>query len=124
MRRVLLLALAILVAGCGKKPSEDYSPPVLDKLLKDSDPGMRCWAAEELGKYGAQSKDYVPDLIQALKDRDKTVRVGAAYGLAGVGPDAKAAVPALKEALKDKDREVRTAAGYALLKIEGRRSGS
>jgi HEAT repeat protein len=123
MRRVLLLAIAVAVTGCGKAVDPNYTPPALAERLKDSDPNVRYSAARALGKYGPKAKDYVPDLVQALKDRDKTVRMGAAYALGDVGTDAGDAVAALKEALKDKDPEVRKAAAYALKKVEGPSKG-
>jgi HEAT repeat protein len=114
MRRVILVGLVVLLAGCGKKT---YSVASLLELLKDKDPKKRYYAARELGHFGAEARDAVPALTEALKDEDKDVRMGAAYALAEVGPDAQTAIPALEQALQDRDSDVRKAADYALKKL-------
>jgi HEAT repeat protein len=113
------MSLLVLLAGCGKSKTKDYSLEELLGKLKDNDPGIRYWAARELGRRGAQAKDAVPALTEALKDQDKNVRMGGAYALGDVGPDAKAAIPALQRALKDPAGEVRQGAAYALQRIQG-----
>jgi HEAT repeat protein len=108
----------VLVVGCGKTRKPDYSFEELLGKLKDNDPGVRYWAARELGHRGAQAKEAVPALTEALKDQDKNVRMGGAYALGEVGPDAKAAIPALQRALKDPAEAVRKGAAYALQRIQ------
>jgi HEAT repeat protein len=116
MKRIILVSLAVLAVGCGKK---EYSvPSLVDTLKKDRDPKMRFYAAKELGHFGAQAKDAVPALTEALKDEDKNVRMEAAYALGEIGPDAAAAVPALAEAQQDNEEAVRKAAAYALKRLQ------
>jgi HEAT repeat protein len=110
---VLLLQAAI---GCRDARRVDYSVGSLVKTLKeDNDPNMRYWAAESLGKFGAEAKPAVSDLVTALKDESKLVRMGAAYALAGVG--STDAITALQEAEKDVEKEVRDAAATAVKQI-------
>jgi HEAT repeat protein len=116
MRRLLLMTLALLVAGCGKGKTQ-YSVAELVEKLKDANPETRYWAARELGHHRAEAKEVVPVLTQALKDEDKRVRIGGTYALAEIGPEAKTAVPALQQALKDNDSGVRKGAAYALQQI-------
>jgi len=118
MKRLMVICLIVLLAGCGKKDQTDYSVPGLIGQLKDKDPDMRYSAARSLGRYGAEAKPAIPALVEALKDESPMVRMGAAYGLGDIGPDAKDAVPALKQALKDRDKKVIEAAAYALKRIE------
>jgi hypothetical protein len=49
MWRGLVLALALMGAGCGTEKKQ-YTVPELVQTLKDADPDMRYWAARELGK--------------------------------------------------------------------------
>jgi HEAT repeat protein len=118
MRRLLIVSLMVLLAGCGKAKKKDYSLEELLQKLKDNNPGTRYWAARELGHRGPQAKDAVPALTEALKDRDTNVRMGGAYALGEIGPDAKAAVPALQRALNDPAQGVRKGAAYALRQIQ------
>ena len=119
MRWMILVGLLAVTAGCGK--NEDYSVNGLDEKLKSPDPNVRYEAARKLGKYGAEAKGAVPDLVAALKDPDETVRMGAAYALGDIGREASEALPALKQALNDKDRGVREAAAYALKRVQGKK---
>jgi HEAT repeat protein len=118
MRRLLLMSLMVLLAGCGETKKRDYALEELLGKLKDNDPGIRYWAARELGHRGAQAKDAIPALTEALKDRDSNVRVGGAYALGEIGPDAKAAIPALQRARQDPAEAVREGAAYALQRIQ------
>ena len=117
MRRILIVSLMVLLAGCGKT-KKDYSLEELLGKLKDNDPGIRYWAARELGHRGAQAKDAVPALTEILKDKDGNVRMGGAYALGEIGEDAKAAIPALQRVLKDPVEGVRQGAAYALQRIQ------
>src|SRR6266540_6168141 len=113
MKNLVLIGLVVVAVGCGKDPKAKYkdtSVPALLGHLQDQDPGIRYWAAKELGQKGPQAREAVPALVEALKDEDKNVRAGVTYALAGIGPDAKPAVPALKDALKDPDEKVRKGA--------------
>jgi HEAT repeat protein len=116
MKRIILVGLAALALGCGKK---EYSvPSLVDTLKKDRDPNMRYYAAKQLGHFGAKAKDAVPALTEALKDEDKNVRMGSAYALGEIGPDAATAIPALGEAQQDNEEAVRKAATYALNRLQ------
>ena len=116
MRKLPVLILVLLIAGCGKK-EKSYSMEAMIQDLKDRDPGVRYTAAEMLGGYGRKAESAVPALIEALKDKDKNVRMRAAYSLAEILPAAQAAIPALRESLKDKEQLVREAAAYSLKRI-------
>jgi HEAT repeats len=52
-------------------------------LLTDVDPGVRCSAAESLGKIG--SEDAIPALTEALNDPDSNVRQKVAKALGKIG---------------------------------------
>jgi len=116
MRKLPVLILVLLIAGCGKKP-KSYSVESMTEDLKDPDPGIRYTAVETLGSYGRKAESAVPALIETLKDEDKNVRMQAAYSLAEILPAGQTAIPALKEALKDKEPLVRNAAAYSLNRI-------
>jgi HEAT repeat protein len=116
MKKLFLVGLAVLLAGCSKK--EAYSVSSLIDSLKDKDPEVRSYAARHLRKFGRQAEPAVPALTEALTDEDKNVRSGAAYALGAIGPSARSAIPALQHALKDSDQEVRQGAEYALKKLE------
>src|SRR4051812_29289551 len=74
---LVAVLLPLCSAGCqGKKI--DSSIPGLIEALKDKDPDVRCTAATNLGKYGAEAAEAVPALTEALADPDKHVRVAAA----------------------------------------------
>jgi HEAT repeat protein len=117
MRTFILVCLAVLAAGCGRKKG-DYSVPAMTRSLTDKDPDVRSTAATVLGKYGPEAREAVPALTAALKDDDKDVRRATAYALARIGRDARDAIPSLKETLRDKDPKVREAAAYALKEIQ------
>jgi hypothetical protein len=113
---LVAVLLPLCSTGCrGKKI--DYSVSGLILALKDKDPDVRCTAATNLGKYGAEAREAVPALTEALADQDKHVRVAAAYSLGRIGPAATDAVPALREAVKDKDQRLQQAATHALQQI-------
>lgn len=88
--------------------------PALCEALKDSDRGVRHWAAMALGEIGNDASQAVPDLIDALRDPESMVRQWAASALGRIGLEAKSAMGALTEALLDDDPEVRQNASYSL----------
>jgi HEAT repeat protein len=112
------LAVCLLIGGGCRNPGQvEHSVPSLLKTLKeDKDPNMRYYAAQSLGRFGAEAQAAVPDLVVALKDDSALVRSGAAYALGEIG-DADG-VPALKEATKDPEKDVREAAAFALKQIQ------
>ena len=123
MQRGLVLALAILVAGCGGPPTPltVHDKPVTHWLqaLHDPDAKARRKAIEALSNVGAENPAIIPALIEALDDREAGVRGAAVLALLKIGPEAGEAVPALRKAQKDKDVKVRTYATKALVRIGG-----
>jgi HEAT repeat protein len=128
MQRLALLALSLVLAGCGPTvhyPPKDTNPAPAttaeDKtakalaVLKSSDADARRWAAVALGDVGA--KQAVQPLIGVLKDSDVKVRRSAAQSLGKIGPDAKEAIQPLISALSDSDKEVKSRAAWALGEI-------
>lgn len=71
----------------------------LTKLLTNSDPVLRYWAATGCTILGSQSVGAKGDLLPLLNDPELTVRIAAAEALAGLGEKEKA-VDTLIEALK------------------------
>jgi HEAT repeat protein len=117
MRRLHVIALVLLVAGCARSAKKDYSVTACIRNLEDKDPDVRYTAVSVLGSYGPEAREAVPALTKALRDPDKHVRTGVAYALAEIGADARSAIPALVEASKDRDADVRSAANYALKRL-------
>jgi HEAT repeat protein len=91
--------------------------PALVGTLKDSDMGVRRYAALALGRIGPGACEAVPALAVALRDSDGDVRYAAAGALGRIGPAASEAVPALAVALKDSDVAVRRSAAESLGQI-------
>jgi HEAT repeat protein len=112
MRRLLLMTLAVLVAGCGARSTDHWL-----QQLKDADVVKRREAIRELGSRTSDSTRVVPALAEALRDDNPYVRHDSAAALGKFGADAEAAVPALTAALKDNDQNVRRAVEAALKKI-------
>lgn len=114
MRQLLIMSLALFLAGCARPQSTD------DWLrqLKDPDVGKRRQAIRELGAGMVDPERATPALAEALHDANGYVRRDAAVTLGKLGSAAKMVVPALLAALKDKERSVRKAAGQALRKID------
>ncbi len=112
MRRLLVLSLVVLAAGCGPRSTDHWL-----RQLKDPDVVKRRQAVRELGARTAEAERVVPALAEALRDDDQYVRHDSATALGKFGPEARPAVTALGAALKDKDRNVRRAAEAALRRI-------
>jgi len=91
---------------------ETKDPRAIEPLIaafKDSDVGVRMYAAQALGEIGAPA---VGPLIAALEDSDKRVRRNAAVALGCMNHPR--AVEPLIAALKNADASVRGTAAYAL----------
>ena len=112
MRRLPVMALALLVVGCGSRSTDHWL-----QQLKDADVVKRRQAIRELGARTSEAERVVPALTEALRDDNEYVRHDAATALGNFGPEAQAAVPALQGALKDRDHNVRRAAQTTLKKI-------
>src|SRR5262245_38001732 len=113
MRKLVVVWLGMLAAGCGgEKATDEWVGQ-----LKDSDAARRLEAVRELGRRGPAA-EVVSALAAALKDREGYVRRDAAAELGRLGVGARAAVPALLAAKKDRERSVRKAAAKALEQID------
>ena len=113
MRTITAACLAILVAGCGGKATEEWA-----QQLKDGDAAGRLEAIQQLKQRSAEAAAVVPALTAALKDENAFVRRDAATALARLGPEAHAAVPALLALKRDRERSVRKAVATALKEID------
>jgi HEAT repeat protein len=122
MRRVVMIALCLLAAGCGRKqPLLAHGQPVAHWLqaLQDPDPAVRRKAVVALGHVGTADPAALPAVIEAVKDRDAGVRGDAVLALMNLGPDARDAVGALEQACGDRDPRVRSYAEKALKRVRG-----
>ena len=106
------LALAIVQF----KPHVTEAVPILEKLLRSSNPDTRRVVASSLGLLKETALDALPTLIKLLEsDSDAEVREAAAKAIGDIGKKAKEAVPALIRAAKgDRWPKVRQAAIQAL----------
>jgi HEAT repeat protein len=77
-------------------------------------------AAEALGRFGADARDAIPELVALLGRQEADLRESAAGALGSIGPPAKAAVPALTRLLEDQDLRIRARAAVALWRITAR----
>ena len=102
-----ILAAADLV---GRGPS---ALPTQFKLLGDSDPAVRCWAAVGLRALGGDAAPARAALTKALADPSPPVRIEAAAALAALG-DAAKALPVLTRELKSRNPHASVRAARAL----------
>jgi HEAT repeat protein len=116
MKKLPLLALMLLVAGCSRTTSD------LVEQLKAKEGADRLRAIHALADRPGDSETVVPALSKTLKDHDPFVRRDAAIALGKLGPAAASAKPALSDLLKDRNQGVKKAATEALKKIEARPS--
>ena len=83
-------------------------------------PGVRTYprknryAAQMLGRIGAEARDASPRLVELLSDPDADVRRSAADALAQIGPAAKKVVPPLVKLLEHPTPDVRSSAAGVL----------
>lgn len=123
MRRDVVVALDVLGGGWWHFPGGsklDIRPalPALVTALQDSDPGVRAWAAQDIGDIGAAASGAVPRLRALLHSADSESRGSACSALGGIGFAARGALPDLRQALNDASPEVRQAARDAIVRIE------
>jgi HEAT repeat protein len=112
MRKITIAGLALLLAGCSGRSTNEWVAQ-----LKAKDGADRLHAIRALSERPRDAEVVVPALSEALRDSDPFIRRDAAQALAKLGADARAAVPALRPLLKDRNQQVRRAASQALQKI-------
>jgi HEAT repeats len=124
MRRNVAVALDVVGGGWWHFPDGDAkldlrpALPALLSALRDSDPGVRAWAAQDLGDIGAAAGMAVPRLRAMLHSPDAESRGTACNALGAIGLAARGALPDLRGALDDSSPEVRQAAGAAIARID------
>jgi HEAT repeat protein len=123
MRRDVAVALDVLAGGWWQFPDGgsklDIRPalPALVSALLDSDPGVRAWAAEDIGDLGAAAETAVPRLRAMLRSPDPSSRGSACSALGAIGSAARDALPELRQALSDSSPAVRQCARAAIISI-------
>lgn len=124
MRRNVAVAMDVVGGGWWHFPDSDARldlRPALSALLialRDSDPGVRAWAAQDISDIGAVAAGAaVPALRAMLHSADAESRGSACNALGGIGPAAGDALPDLRRALGDSSIEVRQAARAAIASI-------
>jgi len=123
MRRDAAIALDVLAGGWWQFPDGgarlDIRPalPALLRALQDSDPGVRAWAARDVGDIGAPAAAAVPRLRAMLRGPDAGSRAGACSALGAIGPAARIALPDLERALSDASPAVRGSARDAIASL-------
>ena len=59
--------------------------PALRRALKDSDSGVRCWAAWLSGRIGPPARMALPELRELLRDEENLVRLFANDAIVAIG---------------------------------------
>jgi HEAT repeat protein len=119
MRVAVLILLAVLLMGCGRRePVLSGGKPVSYwvEALRQPDAKLRKQAAVKLGNAGPANAAVLPALRNALRDRDAAVRCEAILALLKCGPAAGEALPELV-ALQREDRDPRVRS-YATQTVE------
>lgn len=123
MRRLLVLSLVVLAAGCGPRSTDHWL-----RQLKDPDVVKRRQAVRELGARTAEAERVVPALAEALRDADPHARAEAAFALADPpkeprersAEERRLVLPLLRGLLDDPDEEVRGNAARTLSQVSWR----
>ena len=124
MRRDVAVALDVIGGGWwhfadgGAKLDMRPALPALLTALRDADPGVRAWAAQDISDIGATAATAVPHLRAMLHSPDPGSRGSACSALGGIGPAARGALPELRQALNDSSPEVRQSARDAIVSID------
>jgi len=132
-RRILLIAISLLLFGCANFSSQgevlanqEYLPlptpannlPDLIKGLSSTSDAVRIVSAGALQYYGKDAIVAVPALIDNLHARNYEVQISAAVALGLLGPSAKDAVQDLIPLLEPTNtHQLRTSVADALGKI-------
>jgi HEAT repeat protein len=125
MRRDIAVALDVVGGGWWHfpdgRPKLDLRPalPALLSALKDSDPAVRAWVAQDISDIGPGAVTAVPHLRAMLHSSDAESRGTACNALGAIGSAARAALAELQGALSDSSPEVRLAARAAIARIGG-----
>jgi HEAT repeat protein len=112
MRKLGLVCLGALLAGCGGPTAEWVAQ------LRAKDSAVRLRAVKVLGERRGEADVVVPALSAALADPDPFVRREAARALGKFGSAARPALPALRRLVNDPKRDVRRAAAAAVTQID------
>ena len=124
MRRDVAVALDVVGGGWWHFPDGqaklDLRPalPALLTALRDSDSGVRAWAAQDISDIGADAARAVPHLRALLRSPDAESRGTACGALGAIGFAARGALPDLQQALDDPSPAVRQAAHDAITRID------
>lgn len=124
MRRDVAVALDVVGGGWwhfpdgGRKLDLRPALPALLAALRDSDPGVRSWAAQDISDMGPAAATAVPRLLAMLRSSDPGSRGSACNALGDIGAAAHGALPDLRRALGDSSPEVRQSARHAIVSIE------
>jgi HEAT repeat protein len=120
--RFLILALALLLGGCGKAaPTQAGGKPVSFwvQALQQPNAKLRKTAVFKLGNVGPADPAALPAVLGALRDPDPIVRCEAILAVMKFGSAAKEAVPLLTDIRQhDPHAKARDYATKALDKIE------
>lgn len=124
MRRDVAVALDVVGGGWWQFPDGgaklDLRPalPALLSALKDSDSGVRGWAARDISDMGPAAAAAVPHLRTMLQSPDAESRGTACSALGAIGFPARDSLSDLQRALNDSSPQVRQAARDAITRID------
>ena len=97
---------------------------VIDELLMDDDPSVRCVGVRSLQNCPATKGGLIPACAKALRDPHHWVRQTAVRSLCEVTEKSDALARALMNALGDEDDKVRSDAIYGLMHVGRRPEGA